>query len=54
MTFDELCDQVDAAVFSSDTLLDQDTLTRFKLYVESWGREVQRTLDMLTDLSRED
>ncbi len=43
----EHCEYVDAAVFSGDSLHDEDTLKEFESYVDSWKREIQSFKDLL-------
>ena len=38
----ESCDKVDASVFSSDALVDEDNRKEFRKYLESWGKELNR------------
>lgn len=39
---EDAVDQVDAMVFVGDTLVDPDDRDTFRIYLERWGREVER------------
>ena len=38
---DEICDAVDAGVFTGDHLADKETREEFKRLLERWAREVK-------------
>ena len=38
--FEEMLDNIDASVFSGDTLYDAEELASFKKYVVRWNREI--------------
>lgn len=50
---EELCDQLDAAVFSGDLLHDETNLNEFSEMVERWGRAIaeQRRMNAERDFS---
>ena len=50
---DDLCDSVDAAVFTGDSLYNQKAINDFKAYLSRWTREVARLETSLASNSDE-
>lgn len=46
---DNLCDELDASVFSGDKLHNEINLEAFKKYLARWGREAERIERMLEE-----
>lgn len=52
--FDSMCDTLDAAVFSGDSLQDREILNGFKEYLESWVAEVAAVEKHLDEIDEEE
>jgi len=51
---EQLLDELDSAVFSSDTFLDKESLERLQYYVNRWQRESQNIQTFLEQWDEEE
>ena len=50
---DEMCDPVDAMVFTGDALLKQENLDNFQEYLARWGRQIPRFQKQIDEMKEE-
>jgi len=53
-SFLELCDSVDAGVFSGDSLMDAGTRKEFEDYLGRWTRELKKFEELAAELAAQE
>lgn len=47
---DNLCDELDASVFSGDRLLDKENLDNFQVYLGRWNRKAKEYQEIIGNI----